>query len=100
MQNPLSSVLESRQDSTFRLYQSMTATRSAHRDIGYIGRPYLIGALDVQVPQQVWIDLVAGMRTAGSGLWIYGFQTHDAHQPLHTFSVECCIAQSAQMISH
>ena len=36
-----------------------------HRNIRYIGAPDLIGMVDVQIPQQIWVDFVSGMSPAG-----------------------------------
>ncbi len=44
----------------------------AHRDVGDIGCPYLIGSVDGQVPEQIGIDLMLGMWTAGA--WLGGIR--------------------------
>ena len=100
-QKSASRVLDSLQDRTLRLYQSMTATRymnPVHGNIRYIRRPYLVGPIDGQIPQQVGIDLMVRMRPAGSGLGIDRLQTHQPHQPLDAFPVDF-VAQSPQMVS-
>ena len=71
----------------------------AHRDVGDIGRPYLVWPVNCQVSQQVWVDLVLRMRPAGPGLRVNGFQTHKTHQALYTLPIDF-IAQPAQMVSH
>ena len=43
---------------------------SFHGDVGYVGRPHLVRAVDGKASEQVRIDLVLRVRSAGLGLGI------------------------------
>ena len=78
-------------------YQAHKPT--AHGDVSYVGCPYLIGFFDVEIPEQIWINLMLRMRSAGPRLRIDRLKTHQAHQPLHAFTVDS-VTQPPQIVSH
>ena len=51
-----------------------------HGNIGDVHRPDVVRARDGEVPQQVWVDLVARRRFRGVGLAIQRFDAHALHQ--------------------
>ena len=61
---------------------------AGHGNVGYVGRPHLVGMLDTQIPQQVGIDPVLGMRPTGVRLRIDRLDAHAPHQPLDAFAVD------------
>ena len=52
----------------------------AHRDVGDIRGPDLVGPVDLQVPEQVRIDGMGRMAPAGIGLPVQRLDTHLLHQ--------------------
>jgi len=71
----------------------------AHRYVGDISCPHLIGVVDFKVSQQIGVYLLCRMWPRGLGLRIYGFKPHEPHQSLNTFTIDF-VTQSAQVISH
>lgn len=61
----------------------------AHRDVGNIRGPHLIGPLDTQVAQQVVVNRMRGMPAAGVWLAVQRFDTHLPHQPANTPTSDC-----------
>ena len=61
---------------------------AVHGNVGDIGCPDLLGALDVKIPQEVRIDLMARMPAAGAGLGIDGLKPHPAHESLDPLAVD------------
>ena len=57
---------------------------SPHGNIRYIRAPHLIRPGDSQIPQQIRISSVVGVRSAGFGLLIDGHQAHEAHKTSHS----------------
>ncbi len=55
----------------------------AHRNVGDIRRPDVIGACDLPLVQERGVDRVGGMPLAGAGLAIYGLNAHASHQRGH-----------------
>lgn len=55
-----------------------------HRNIGNIGAPNLVRAVDHHVAQQVWPNLVLWMLLAGAWFLVDRNQTHQAHQSPYT----------------
>ena len=53
----------------------------AHRQIGDVGAPDLVGLIDAQPAQQIRLGLVALRRLAGIGFLLDRHQSHKAHQP-------------------
>ncbi|KFB76002.1 MAG: hypothetical protein AW06_002927 [Candidatus Accumulibacter cognatus] len=53
---------------------------SAHRDVGDVRRPRLIGPLDREAAQEVGMDFIPPLPTRGVGLPIEGFDPHARHQ--------------------
>lgn len=86
-QDPASIEFDNRQLSTFRLCQSMTATRSGnpatHREASDVGTADLMRPGDGQVAKQVWINLVFRVVLAGPGFLVDRHKTHEAHEPPH-----------------
>ena len=60
---------------------------AAHREVGDIGAPDLIRSDDDGVPEQVGINLMFGMRLAGSWSGADPFEPHEPHQPSDPFAV-------------
>jgi len=60
---------------------------ATHRKVSNIGAPDVIGPLDHHAAQQVWVDLMARLRTAQVGFGIVGFDAQNAHQALDAFAV-------------
>ena len=56
----------------------------AHRNVGDIGRPDLIGACDRHVAQEIGIDPVSWMPLRGAGLAIQRRDSHAPHEAGHT----------------
>lgn len=61
--------------------------------MGDINSPNLVGTINHEPSEQIWIDLVFQMRFTGLGLRINGFETYQPHQPLNTATINF-IAQS------
>jgi len=57
-------------------------------DVGDVGTPHLVGALYAHVFEQIGISLGRLSRPTQSGLGIDRLQSHYAHQPLHTLSID------------
>ena len=60
---------------------------SPHRDVRDVGGPYLIGPVDIESAQQIREDLMVLPGNRSVRLRRNGFETHLAHQPLHSLSV-------------
>jgi hypothetical protein len=60
---------------------------ATHRNICNIGAPDLVGPLDRQAAQQVWVDLVTRRRAAQVRFRIKSFDSHNPHEPLGAFAV-------------
>jgi hypothetical protein len=52
---------------------------AADRQIGYVGRPHVVGPVDLQMAQQLWENLVARRRLARVQLWSQRRDAHLAH---------------------
>lgn len=72
---------------------------TGHGNVGDISCPDLVGAIDGQVSEQIWVNLVCRMRPAGMRLWVDCFYAHQSHQPLNAFTVDLT-ALSAEMSRH
>lgn len=76
-------VFDNRHASTLRLYQSddRHPIDKAMRqpNIGDVGAPHLMGADDVDAPQQIRVNLVLRMRLAGIGAGRHARQTEGLH---------------------
>ena len=59
-----------------------------HRDIGYVYRPDLVGACDLQVAKQVRLDVGRLPRLAQRPDWVDGIYPHLSHQPADPLQVE------------
>jgi len=59
-----------------------------HRNIGYIRRPHLIGPLNGHIPDQVGIDLVAGVAVGCARLWVDRLDAHQPHQTLNALAID------------
>src|ERR1039457_7197622 len=55
---------------------------ATHRNICNIGAPDLVGPLDRQAAQQVWVDLVTRGQAAQVRFRIKSFDSHNPHEPL------------------
>ena len=72
-----------------------------HRDISRIQCPNLVGPLNGQAPQQIWVYFMAEMPLAGPRLSVQCFNSHTFHQCADTLAahIETCsiklIAQHA-----
>ena len=91
-------VLESLQDSTLLLRQSITATRYknpfAHGDVRDIRSPDLIGSGDGQSPQEIQVARMLWMRNTGFGLLVHRHQPHQAHKTPNAFSAHAIAQQT------
>ena len=63
------------------------------------GCPDLIGTHDAQIPQEIWIDLMAGMLPTGVGLGIDRLKTHPAHESLDALAVDR-VTLPIEMVGH
>ena len=52
-----------------------------HRNVGDVGAPNLVRAVDRQVPKQIRVDAVTRLRAARARLAVDRFQPHQPHQP-------------------
>ena len=59
-----------------------------HRKVTNIGAPDLVGPLDRDAAQQVWIDLVTCRRPAQIRLRIQRLDSQNSHQPLDAFAAD------------
>jgi hypothetical protein len=59
----------------------------AHRQVGDVGAPDLVGPLDPQTAQQIGVGLVLLRGPAGVGLLVDRHQPHEAHQSSDPFPV-------------
>jgi len=69
------------------------------RDIGYVGRPHLVGTVDGEITQQIGVYFMARMRLAGLGMRIDCLNAHQPHQALYPFPIEF-MAQTPEMLGH
>ena len=60
----------------------------AHRNIGDIRTPHLVGTRHQNIAEQIRIDFVGRMSPTRSGSWDDPFQPHDPHQPLDPFPID------------
>src|SRR5690349_6497762 len=58
------------------------------RDIRDIAAPDLVGAVDRQAAEKIWVLGVLGRRLAGLGTLVDGHQSHQPHQALNPFAVD------------
>ena len=72
---------------------------TGHGNVRDIGRPHLIGMIDGQVPEQIGVNPVLRMGTAGVRLGVDRLDAHQSHQPLDAFAVDRA-ALSAKMPRH
>src|SRR6516225_5716188 len=89
-QNEPSKVLDSRQDSTARLAQSMIATKeaAADRDVGDVRAPDLVRPRDGQPAQEIRVYLVPGRRLRCPRFRAERGNAHLAHQPPNTLAID------------
>ena len=71
----------------------------AHRDIGYVRAPSLIGSVNGHVTQQIRVAPVLRMRDAGSRLLVHRHQSHQAHESPNALSADA-ISEQNQIIPH
>ena len=69
---------------------------AVHRDVGDIGGPGLVGAVDGQVAQPVGVNFVLGMTPCRLGSGIDGLQSHPAHQTLDPFAIYPWVSVASQ----
>ena len=72
----------------------------AHRDIGDIHGPDLVGPGNREMAQQVWIDRVAGMFAARVGFAVEGLDDHFAHQGRHVLAPDVDAVLTQQIAQH
>src|SRR5712675_1996197 len=98
-QNDTSIVFDSRHASTARLaHLTLSLSKGDHRDqvekpapdrnVGDVGRPYLVRPLDRQVPEEIREDLVPRRRFRRPRLRPQRRDAHPPHQSLHMFAVD------------
>jgi len=54
-----------------------------HRHVDRVQVPYLVRAVDGEVPERVWINRVSRMALARAGAAVQGFDAHPPHQCTH-----------------
>ena len=62
-------------------FHRAAARAATQRKVSNIGAPDVVGPLDREAAQQVWIHLVTRRRTAQVRFGIVGFDARNAHQP-------------------
>jgi hypothetical protein len=96
MQNDTSIVFDSRHDNTARLallspskgdHRNEVQEPAPDRDVGDVGRPYLVRPLDRQAAQQIGEDFVARRGLRRARLRPQRRDAHLAHQPLRPLAV-------------
>ena len=60
----------------------------SHGNVGDISSPNLIGMIDGQVPEQIWINPVLWMRPTCMWLRVDGFYAHQPHQSLDVLTID------------
>ena len=71
----------------------------SHPDVGDVGAPDLIGATDLDFPEQVRINPVLMARHCSFGFGIDGLKSHFLHQPPHSLMIDWK-AHASEMYSH
>ncbi len=71
------------------------------RDVGDVGAPHLIGAIDREPVEKIGINPVLGMGFAGSRRLVDRLQAHEAHQPANamTANADTVAAQPADHLT-
>jgi len=68
---------------------------AAHRNARDIGAPDVIGMIDGEAAQQIWIDLVTRRRPAQVRLRKQRLDTENAHQALDAFAIHSQLQRHA-----
>ena len=61
---------------------------AGHGNVGYVGRPYVVGMIDGQIPEQIGVDFMLRMRPTRVRLGIDRLDAHASHEPRYPLAVD------------